>query len=150
MSSSGSSLLPVKGSVGMRKGCAKIRDAMLWIAVLAIPLQGAFASTCDSKQGCCSGNITCCCNNVKASCCDSSQGCQCGNQCHCCDQQREIPAVPFSESRIVQTDLTELACSSSVLDSNTIRNETTQQVSLSLGGVSSPLAVCIAFNCFRL
>ena len=150
MSSSGSSLLPVKGSAGMRKSCAKIREAVLWIAVLAIPLQGAFASTYNLKQGCCSGNITCCCSNAETSCCDSSQGCQCGNECHCCDQRREIPAVPFNESRIVQTDLSELACSASVLDSNTIRKETTRQASLSLGSASSSLAVCIAFNCFRL
>ncbi len=142
----------------MRKNRMKIRQTMLWIAVIAIPLQSISASSCgcftalscNSVQDCCSGNTTCCCNSEGASCCDSSQSCQCGSQCHCCDQQREIPVVPFSESRIIPSDLMELAYSSLHLSAETQCTERAFPASHPLGIASSSLAVCIAFNCFRL
>lgn len=142
----------------IRKNRMKIRQTMLWIAVIAIPLQCVSASSCgcftvlscNSTQDCCSGNATCCCNNEGASCCDSTQSCQCGSQCHCCDQQREIPVVPFSESRVIQTDLMEFASSSILLSAEAHCTERALLTSRSLGTASSSLAVCIALNCFRL
>jgi hypothetical protein len=107
---------------------------LIWLAALALPVQGFTAADCGcaSTKNCCQGQSTaCCCSRAKvqmgpccctgnrtadngSSCCNAtsnsgSSACNCGGNCQCGQDQQPTPATPPVENESSQKTTGEIA-----------------------------------------
>jgi len=132
---------------------------LVWLAVVAIPLESLPAAACGCTSSvacsapagcCCTGAKVCKCGATSASCCSrgaSETGCSCGDNCQCSQNSTPakpvVPPVESSSSERILADSTAAAFLATVC----LPSSTRQHLDLHAGANALTALDCCVILC---